>query len=36
MGWTYWDLMNLPADVYAVLIDHLRREHAAAAARDAA
>lgn len=23
MGWTYWDLMALPADVYEVLIEHL-------------
>ena len=26
MGWTYWDLMALPWDVYEVLIDQLRKE----------
>jgi len=36
MGWTYWELLALPADVYHVLIDQLRREHAARADRDAA
>jgi hypothetical protein len=26
MGWTYWDLMDLPADVYVVLVESLRRD----------
>ena len=37
MGWTYWDLMDLPLEVYEVLIDQIRTETARAAdARDAA
>ena len=26
MGWTYDDLLDLPADVYAVLVDQLNAE----------
>jgi len=29
MGWTYDELLDLPVDVYAVLIDELNREAAA-------
>ena len=37
MGWTYWDLMDLPLEVYEVLFDQIRTETARAAdARDAA
>ncbi len=28
MGWTYDDLLDLPVDVYAVLVDELNREAA--------
>jgi hypothetical protein len=26
MGWSYWDLMALPAEVYVVLVEQLRTE----------
>lgn len=29
MGWTYDELLDLPADVYAVLLEELTREAAA-------
>ena len=29
MGWTYDELLDLPTDVYSVLIDELNREAAA-------
>lgn len=28
MHWTYEELLDLPVDVYAVLVDELNREHA--------
>lgn len=28
MGWTYDELLDLPVDVYTVLIEHLNREAA--------
>ena len=34
MGWTYWDLMALPSDVYTVLIEQVQEEGARAAARE--
>ena len=30
MGWTYDELLDLPADVYAVLVDKLNEEAAKA------
>lgn len=27
MRWTYDEVLNLPADVYDVLVEELRREH---------
>ena len=26
MGWRYEDVMNLPADVYAILVEELNKE----------
>lgn len=26
MGWTYDELLDLPVDIYAVLVDHLNQE----------
>lgn len=30
MNWTYGDVLDLPGDVYGVLVEELRRELAAA------
>jgi hypothetical protein len=34
MGWTYDEVLALPAHVYALLVEELIREDAAAANRD--
>ena len=36
MGWSWWDLMALPSDVYVVLVEQLRSELAKTGARDVA
>jgi hypothetical protein len=36
MGWTYWELMDCPPDVYLVLVETLRAELDRGADRDAA
>jgi hypothetical protein len=36
MGWTYWELMAVPADVYVVLVETLRAELNKRADADAA
>jgi hypothetical protein len=33
MGWSYWDLMELPADVYDVLVEMLSETFKARAAQ---